>query len=949
MAEITVKGIDGEVHTDPLIRSLYATDASLYQIQPDVVVIPKNEADVRLALLEAKKQNLAILARGSGTSLAGQTVNKGLVLDFTKYFNNIIEVNTSEGWARVQPGVTRDQLNRIVSGNGLHFAPDPATSSRASFGGMIANNSSGTKSVLYGKTSDHVLSLRIMLTNGEILELASLSQDEYELKCKGDTTEAAIYQGVRKVVFDNAEAIKKSYPKVMRRVGGYALDAFIENEQWNLSSLILGSEGTLAVILEAKVKLTPLPKFQNMVIVHYNDRLQSIASVKEMIPLGPAAVEMLDFHVLRNSKSNAITKKYYEALIEGDPEAVMTVEFYGDSQDEIAHKAQQLCAYLQTVPSAYAFPVTHDIKKINDALSLRKDGLGLIMGKPGIRKPLPFIEDAAIPLENLAAYIEELEKLCLDHGSEIVLYAHASVGVLHVRPTIDLTDQRDIDKMKEISDRCFDLVVKYGGAFSGEHGDGRNRSPKLKEFYGDVIYQAFKEIKKLFDPTSLLNPGIIVDAEDMRKNLRYHHGYKDQKYPFVYKYREGGDFADIVHNCSGVGACRNMEGGTMCPSFRATGEEKDSTRGRANALRLAMSGQLHFHDLTDDDVIKTLDLCLSCKACKNECPSNVDMSKLKSEVLQLRYDQKGIPLHARLVRYSPALSRYLSGWPAPIVNGLLATPVMKWMNEKLLGIDSKRNLPAYAKKKLSGSIVNTNSGNKPRVVLFADTYIQCHDTTLGAHAVRLLEQCGFEVILSDAGCCQRPLISNGFLREAKKGLGQLAAKLLPYIDAGYPILTVEPSCHTALTDDLADLLDDKVLALRIKLSIQPIEQFLVAAWKSGQLKGKFKASAEDILLHGHCHQKASYGTSSALELLTLAGAKVKEAATGCCGMAGAFGYEAHHFDLSKKIFDQKLGPALKAAGQSMAVANGFSCRHQIKDFADRQAVHVISAIEFLPE
>lgn len=949
MAEFTAKGLNGEVYADPLTRSLYATDASLYQMQPDVVVIPKDESDVRLALLEAKKQNLPILARGSGTSLAGQTVNRGLVLDFTKYFNNILEINASEGWARVQPGVTRDQLNRAVGGDGLHFAPDPATSSRASFGGMIANNSSGTKSVLYGKTSDHVLSLRIMLANGEILEFSSLNQEEYDQKCLGSSTEAAIYQGVRKIVFENAEEIKKRYPKVMRRVGGYALDAFVENENWNLSSLILGSEGTLAVILEAKVKLTPLPRFQNMAIVHYSDRLQSIASVKDMIPLGPAAVEMLDYHVLRNSKSNAITKKYYESLIEGDPEAVMTVEFYGDSAEEIAHKAQQLCAYLQTVPSAYAFPVTQDKKKINDALSLRKDGLGLIMGKPGIRKPLPFIEDAAIPLENLAPYIEELEALCLNHGSEIVLYAHASVGVLHVRPTIDLTDQHDIDKMKEISDRCFDLVVKYGGAFSGEHGDGRNRSPKLKEFYGDKIYQAFKEVKNLFDPASLLNPNIIIDAEDMRKNLRYHHGYKDHQHPFVYQYREGAGFTDMVHNCSGVGACRNTEGGTMCPSFRATGDEKDSTRGRANALRLAMSGQLHFHDLTDDDIINTLDLCLSCKACKNECPSNVDMAKLKSEVLQLRYDQKGIPMHARVALYSPTLSRLFSGWAAPVVNGLLATPPMKWVNRVLFGVDSKRKLPAYAKAKLSALNVNKASSQKPKVVLFADTYIQCHDTALGTHAIRVLEQCGFEVILSDVGCCQRPLISNGFLKEAKKGLGEVASKLLPYIDAGYPILTVEPSCHTALTDDLGDLLEDKKLALRVKSAIQPIEQFLVTCWKQGLLKGKFTTHSKEVLLHGHCHQKASYGTASALELLTLAGADVKEAATGCCGMAGAFGYETRHFELSKKIFDQKLGPALKAATQSTAVANGFSCRHQIKDFADRQAVHVISAIEFLPE
>lgn len=950
MAAFTLNGIEGEVYTDSLTQSLYATDASLYQIQPDVVVVPKTENDVRLALLAAKQQQIPVLARGSGTSLAGQTVNRGLVMDFTKFFNNILEINIEQGWARVQPGVIRDQLNKAVAAQGLHFAPDPATSSRASFGGMIANNSSGTKSVLYGKTSDHVISLKVMLTNGDVVEFSDLSAGQYDQKCLGHTVEASIYKGFRQLVYDHADEIRSRYPKVMRRVGGYALDAFTDTDHWNLSHLILGSEGTLGVILEAVVKLTPLPKFQNMVIVHYNDRIESIASVKDMIALGPAAVEMLDYHVLSNSKLNAITKRYYESLIQGDPQAVMTVEFYGDNQEDIDAKARKLCEQLKSVPSAYACPVTADKKKINDALALRKDGLGLIMGKPGIRKPLPFIEDAAIPLEHLAQYIRELEALCLEYGSEIVLYAHASVGVLHVRPTIDLTLQQDIDHMKDISDRCFDLVVKYGGAFSGEHGDGRNRSPKLKEFYGPVIYETFREVKKLFDPTGMLNPNIIVDAEDMRKHLRYHHGYKDLPHAFVYKYRNGAGFEDIIHNCSGVGACRNTEGGTMCPSFRATGNEKDSTRGRANALRLAMSGQMQFKDLTDEAVAQTLDLCLSCKACKSECPSNVDMSKLKSEVLQLRYKQKGVPLSAVIVKYAPTLSRWLSGWKAPMINALVKTSWVKAINKAIFKVDSRRTLPAYARHALTQvSNQSKQTTTRPRVVLFADTYVQCHDTDLGLHAQKLLIDCGYEVILANVGCCQRPLISNGFLEQAKKALTSLAAKLLPFAEAGYPILTLEPSCHTALTDDMPDLLDDEWMATKLKSAIMPMEEFLVKSIESGTIKGRFVSEGSDVFMHGHCHQKATYGTAAAKKLLDLAGIKVQESDAGCCGMAGAFGYETLHFDLSAKIYSQKLGPGIAKAGDKKIVANGFSCRHQISDFSSKRADHVISLVRFEAE
>ncbi len=939
--------LDGEILTDDLSLALYSTDASLYQKKPILVAVPKTEADVKKILNVAFQHKIPVLPRGSATSLAGQTVNTGIVIDYSKYFNNIISVNESECYAIVQPGVIRDQLNKAVAKFGLHFGPDPATSSRASLGGMIANNSSGTKSILYGKTSDHVIALKIMTTTGAVFTLNTKNEGEYDRICQQDNEEGHIYRAMRTLVFDNIEEIKNRFPKVMRRVGGYALDAFAYTDNWNLANIIIGSEGTLAQILEAKVKLTPLPKFNNMVIVHYNDRLQGIASVKNMIQFGPAAIEMLDFNVLAGSKTNTLTKKYYDSIIQGDPQAVMTVEFYGDSQEEIDLKANALVLQLQNVPSAYAYPITNDKSKIKDALDLRKDGLGLIMGKPGIRKPLPFVEDAAIPLEHLADYIGEVESFCKLHDSDIVLYAHASVGVLHLRPTIDLTHQEDIDKMKMISDYCFDLVLKYKGSWSGEHGDGRNRSPKMKEFYGEKIYNALKEVKQLWDPHNILNPNIIIDAEDMRANLRYYDDYKDQAYNFVYKYRTGGNFYEIVHNCSGVGACRNTEVGTMCPSFRATGNEIDSTRGRANVLRLAMSGQMHFDDLTHPDVKEVLDLCLSCKACKTECPSNVDMAKLKSEVLQIRYDKKGNTLSERVPLYASFLSQKIAGRSARLINPLLNSVPVKFINEKLFGISKKRNLPKYATQSLSNwSLKNNTFVSEKKVVLFADTYINYHEIDLGIDTIILLNKCGFEVIVADIGCCQRPKISNGYLNEAKKHLEQLSLKLLEYINQGLKIITVEPSCTTALIDDLPDLIDNATTAMKIKENVFPAEIFLLDLVKQNKLIGKFTMKQKDYVHHGHCHQKAVYGTHAANQLLVLAGGQGKELDTGCCGMAGAFGYEAQHYDLSVKIAHQKLIPQVNANKDKCVIANGYSCRHQISDLAGgKKAMHILSVLD----
>jgi FAD/FMN-containing dehydrogenase/Fe-S oxidoreductase len=943
-----IQNFKGEVYDDPTTLALYATDASLYQMLPQLVVVPQSIDEVRTAIKYAVDNQLHILPRGSATSLAGQTVNKGMVIDFSKYFRNVVEINTAEQYAIVQPGVIRDQLNKLIAKDGLHFAPDPATSSRASFGGMIANNSSGTKSILYGKTSDHVISLKVMTLSGNIITLEKKSEEEYEKICNQDTEEGAIYRGMRQIIFKHHEEIEKRFPKVMRRVGGYALDAFINTAEWNLAHLITGSEGTLCFILEAKIKLTPLPKFNNMVIVHFDDRLKGIAAVKDMIQFRPAAVEMLDFNVLQQSKFNAITKRYYDSIIQGDPQAVMTVEFYGDTSEDIASRAAALCAQLKEVPSAYAYPITTDKAKINDALDLRKDGLGLIMSKPGIRKPLPFVEDAAIPLEHLAKYIDDLERFCQLYDSDIVLYAHASVGVLHVRPTIDLTDQEDIDKMKLISDFAFELVKKYKGSWSSEHGDGRVRSPKIKAFYGEQIYQAFLEVKNLFDPKYLLNPNIIIGADDMRKHLRYYDNYKDQDYPFVYKYRNGASFQEIVHNCSGVGACRNADGGVMCPSFKATGNEVDSTRGRANILRLAMSGQMQFTDLTDKAAKDVLDLCLSCKACKTECPSNVDMSKLKAEVQQLHYDKYGASLKEKAPLYASSISKIIAGPLARIVNPLINTSLVKFINKAMFGISPKRDLPLYATQSLASwhkPEAHLKSENK--VVLFADTYINYHETQVGKDVISLLNKCGYEVILADVGCCQRPRISNGFLKEAKKELNSLSERLYKYTSQGLHIITIEPSCTTALIDDLPDLIDDIKMATSIKEHVMPVESFLLRLVKENKLNGKFVMKSSKYMHHGHCHQKAVYSTKDTNALLSLAGADSKELDTGCCGMAGAFGYEAHHYDLSVTIANQKLVPSIKANKDCSIIANGYSCRHQVADLADAKASHIVSELDFI--
>lgn len=942
----------GSVRTDDLSLALYSTDASLYEVRPLAVAIPRHEEELISIVASAHKHGIPILPRGSATSLAGQTVNRALVIDFTRHFDKILSIDPEQKTATVQPGVVRDQLNNAVKDLGLHFAPDPATTSRATIGGMIANNSSGTKSIKYGKTIDHIIGMKVLLMDGTILDMKQLSPQAWEQKASLPDREGEIYRRFRQIIFNHSDAISNAYPKVMRRVQGYPLDEFIHTDQWNLAKIFSGSEGSLGIILEATVNLEPIPKYKAAFTLHYHDRLEAIREVREMLHFDPAAIEMLDFNVFEQSKKNNLTRALHGRLITGEPQATLSVEFFCLSANELEDTITSFLAWLQNHSKAYAWPILRTPQQLEDSWSLRKNGLGLLMGDPEGRKPIPFIEDMAIPVDHLADYISEVLDLCRKHGVETILYAHASVGVLHVRPALDMTSSKDIELMKTISSEVFNLVKKYKGSWSGEHGDGRNRGHRLRDFFGDEVYGCLEQVKDLFDPEHLLNPGIIIDVPPMDSHLRYGADYTDKPYDFVYHYRKDHSFGALVHMCSGVGACRNKTGGTMCPSFRATGDEDDSTRGRANALRLAMAGKMGFKDLIDPKVLETLDLCLSCKACKSECPSNVDMAKLKSEVLQKKYDTGSISLREKAIGHSHKMSSVLSGWKAPLVNYIQGTTFFRLIAEWMLKVDRRRRLPSYAPATLTDWYrKNYKTKNLPKTVaLFADTYLNYHEPHTGIAAIQLLNDCGYEVELADVGCCQRPRISNGFLKDAKKDGTAMAEKLRNYLDRNMTIVVCEPSCTSALTDDLPDLIDDSSLASKMSENIMAIDTFLARELEKGHLKGRFKARTSSILIHGHCHQKATFGTQGMKSVYdSIETLSYHEPDSGCCGMAGSFGYDKEHYDISAKIAGNILIPAIKTTdSESLVVANGFSCRHQVSDFARRKPVHWVESITFEP-
>ncbi len=921
----------GEVRFDNLSRALYSTDASVYQIRPLGVVIPKQREDILRILTICAKHRAPITMRGGGTSQAGQAIGEGIHIDISKYYNRLLEVNAEERWARVEPGIVLDELNAQLAPLKLRFAPDISTASRATLGGMMANNSAGARSVLYGKTIDHVLEQTVALSDGSVVHFRDLPRDQVP---QGESLEAKLYETTLRLADEHAQEIERRYPKVVRRVGGYNLDEFTDTSKpVNLSKLMVGSEGTLGIILEAKVRLVPLPKFKAVMVIGFSHLLEALSAAPVILNHKPSAIEVMDKSILDYTRQNANLDKIRRTFIEGDPGATLCVEMYADRAEDLPPRLVALEEDLRAKNLGATYRSETALPNQAKIWSLREAALGLSMAMKADAKSISFVEDTAVPPERLSEYIGRFLDLLKQHGTTAGVYAHASVGCLHVRPVVNLKTEEGVHKFEQIAEDVKDLVLEFGGALSGEHGDGLVRSPFMRAMFGDIIYEAFREVKRTADPLGILNPGKIMDAPPIASNLRYRSGYKTRWMDTWFDYSSYNGIGGAIEMCSGVGACRKNLSGTMCPSYMATRDETHTTRGRANVLRLGISGALG--ETPDSEVLTALDLCLECRACKAECPVGVDMASFKSEFLADYYARFGTPLKARALGHLPDLSVWAGQFSA-IANAMIASGPVRWFNQKVMGVDERRGLPPWSSETLTEKLGNiTRNPGTRRVTLFNDTFLNHYHPEVGVAAIEVLERGGCQVDVVRPGCCGRPLISQGLLEEARKRAHTLVDALHPIVERGEKILFCEPSCLSSVKEDAIGLLrgEEKRRARDVAAACILFDEF------AASLDLPLRPGPERILLHGHCHQKSMGMLEHTVSLLSkIPQATVVDLDAGCCGMAGSFGYT--HYDVSVAIANRKLLPAVKEMKPGdVLVATGTSCRQQVKDLAQAQAVH----------
>ncbi len=968
--------IDGEVRFSPHDRGLYATDASLYQVQPLGVVIPRSREDLLRTVCFAVDYHLPLLARGAGSSLAGQAVNRALIIDCSVHLDRLLETDVEGRTCRVEPGLVLDQLNQKLTrrGTGLMFGPDVATSRHANLGGMIGNNSAGAHSILYGMTVDNLIGLDVILANGKEARLEAGASER-------DKRLGRLTQDVAAVLTRHADEIRRRFPKTVRRANGYNLDRLLDQYEaggtaaMNLAHLCCGSEGTLAVTSAATLKLVPAPKRTGLAVLGFPSLTAALEAVNPILSTQPAAVELIDHLVMRTARMNrehAADLRFIESLAADNGPAVQAalyVEYFAASDEELR---EQLAALARLLPG---MPQRHLTKpsEMQRAWALRKAAEPLLHAVPGLRKPITFVEDTAVDPARLPEFVAAFDRIVKAHGTEAAYYAHASVGCLHIRPLLAPGDADDRERMQRLAEEVTDLVREFGGALSGEHGDGRVRSPLLERFYGREICNAFAEIKRLFDPKNLLNPGNIVGPAPMLTHLRVNPnphelaesapddraagdegGLAFPDFTPCFDYSDQHGFPGAVQQCNGAGVCRKRGEGTMCPSYQATLDERHSTRGRGNALRLAITGQFNAGRLDDSiwndaETLKTLDLCLSCKACQAECPSNVDIARLKAEYLNQHYETIGrVPLKASVVGHTRMLSRLASAAPR-LSNFVANSGLARSLMQRLCDIDKRRGLPPYRP-----SLYRWHSSHRdgqaasvetPTVVLFADCFTTYNEPELGVAAIELLEAFGYRVLLPRVGCCGRTMLSVGMVRQAMRTADRTFAQLEPYIrDTNCrAILFCEPSCAAAFRDDLLSLRCQTDLELRKQAAAKAmlVEEFLDKAWEGHALHPQFAAPTGRIALHAHCQQKAVLGIGSGSALpARLFGERFTALDTGCCGMAGAFGYRPDHYELSHKIGELSVLPAARLLDAAdVLLAPGTSCRHQIREGANVQALH----------
>jgi len=935
------ENVGGEVRFDNYSRQMYSTDGSIYKIDPLGVVIPRNSDDV-ISVHEISSKNKTIITpRGGGTSLSGQTVNSGIVVDFSKYMNKIIEVCPEEKWVRAQPGITIDNLNRHLSSYGLFFTPDPSTSSRANIGGAMGNNSCGAHSILYGKTVDQVLEMEIILSNGSKILCSENSLNELKTKLSLQSFEGMIYKSVVDISTRAAPEVKSRYPKILRRIGGYNLDLVRQSDPVNLSKIIVGSEGTLASVSEAKLNLETIPKFKAVSIFHFDNIYKSMEASVEILRENPAAVEHIGHMIIQQARQSLGFSKNL-TFLQGNPTDILVVETNAETKTEILSKLNTLENRIKKLNLSYAVTrllKTSDQQKV---WNMRQAGLGLIMNIPGDAKPLPFVEDTAVSPEKLPEYVKRFDEIVKSNGTEAGYYGHASVGCLHIRPVVNVKTKEGIDRMYQIANEVSDLVLEFGGAYSGEHGDGIVRGAWAKKLFGEKLIGHFREIKDTFDPLGIMNPGKIFDTPPMTENLRYGQKYKTTTFEETFDWTQENGFAGALEKCNGVGACRKVKAGAMCPSYQATLEEEHSTRGRANALRAAISGSLPFNEFSSERMYKVLDLCLECKSCKSECPSNVDMAKIKYEFLHNYYLSHKVPLRSKMIANIHKINSLSAGIFSVVFNIIIRSQPVRLLLDYLVGLDKRRKTPRVVSQTFESwfkSRTPNTTGSRGDIILFHDTFMNFNHPESGIGATKLLESLGFRVKILNRKCCGRPMISKGLLGDAKTNALTNVELLYKYVEKGVKIVGCESSCIMAIQDEYPDLLKGNQMAKEVSQNTFLIQQIISSTADDGLQQIKWTKRKLDIMLHVHCHERALLGTEAAINTLNYpTGYEAKLIDAGCCGMAGSFGFEKEHYDMSMTIGEDRLFPAIRSAGQDVVVAvTGVSCKQQVEDGTNRKA------------
>ncbi len=945
--------LQGDVWFDAFSRGRYATDASIYQIDPIGVVIPRTQDDARAALQIAADQEVPILARGAGTSQCGQTVGAALVIDCSKYLNQVIEVDVAAREATVQPGVVLDQLNARLRAHNLWFPVDVSTSAQATLGGMAGNNSCGSRSIRYGNMVHNVISVDAWLSGGEEFRFGPSSE-----LAGAPASYRALVERLHAIVRREADEIAQRWPDVLRRVQGYNLDMIRPGSEarplaHNLAHLLVGSEGTLAFSKSITLKLSPIPAHKVLGVVHFPTFYQAMDLTQHIVTLDPDAVELVDRTMIDLARGNAVFRPVVDRFLHGAPEAVLLVEFAGTERQALVERLARLAELMGDLglPGSVVQILEPSLQK--EVWEVRKAGLNIMMSMKGDGKPVSFIEDCAVPLEHLAEYTDRLTQVFEKHGTRGTWYAHASVGTLHVRPVLDM--RRDgAEKMRAIAEEACALVREFKGAFSGEHGDGLVRSEWIEPILGARLTAALAEIKGLLDPKSLMNPGKIVRPTRMddRSLFRYKPGYMAQAVDTVLDWSAWGGYAPAVEMCNNNGHCRKFDAGTMCPSFRATGDEQHLTRGRANTLRLALSGQLGRDALVSDALRDTMALCVSCKGCRRECPTGIDMARMKIEFQHHYGKRHGLSLRQKLVAYLPHYAAVASKL-APLLNLRDRVPGIAWLTEKALGLSARRRLPRWASRPYADPAQAAAPADGHRdVVLFVDTFSRWFEPDNVRAARAVLSAAGYQVHIAQpadngrALCCGRTFLATGLVPQARVEAQRVIEALRPYVERNVPVIGLEPSCLLTLRDEFLALgLGEDALQLAAHALL--FEEFLAAQDEAGTLRLNLgNVGANAALLHGHCHQKAFDVMPAVRRVLALVpGLTVDTITSSCCGMAGSFGYEAEHFDVSVKMAEAALLPAVRAAPpETLIIADGTSCRHQIQEGAGRNALHVAQVL-----